>query len=123
VFALDVSWSSVGVSYTAKHIWDGVSEKIERRLANLKMLYLSKDGRSTLIKSTLSNLPTYFMSLFHLLTSVANRIEKLQRDFSMGRLDEEFKYHLVSWFKVCTPISEQGLGVRNLLEVQSCSLR
>jgi hypothetical protein len=81
VFALDVSWSSVGVSYTAKHIWDGVSEKIERRLANLKMLYLSKDGRSTLIKSTLSNLPTYFMSLFPLPTSDANRIEKLQNDF------------------------------------------
>jgi hypothetical protein len=42
---------------------------------------LSKGGRVIIIKSTLSNLLTYFMSLFSLPTSVTNRIEKLQRDF------------------------------------------
>jgi hypothetical protein len=41
---------------------------------------------------------------------VANRIEKLQRDFLWGGLGEEFKYHLVSWSKVCSPISKGGLG-------------
>jgi hypothetical protein len=40
-------------------------------------MYLSKCGRVTLIKSTLSNFPTYFMSLFHIPASVVNRIEKL----------------------------------------------
>jgi hypothetical protein len=30
-------------------------------------------------------------------------------------MGEEFKFHLVSWTKVCTPIAEGGLGVRNLL--------
>jgi hypothetical protein len=49
----------LGASYKAKHIWDGVIEKLEHRLANWKMLYLSKGGRVTLIKSTLANLPTY----------------------------------------------------------------
>jgi hypothetical protein len=72
------------------------------------MLYLSKGGRITLINSTLSNLPTYFMSLFPLPASVANRIEKLQGN--------EFKYHLVRWSKVCTPISKEGLGIKNLLK-------
>jgi hypothetical protein len=38
-----------------------------------------KGGKITLINSTLSNFPTYFMSLFPLPTSVANRIEKLQQ--------------------------------------------
>jgi len=48
--------------------------------------------------------------------SVANRlIEKIQRDFLWGELGEEFKYHLVSWFKVCSSISEGGLGIRNLM--------
>ena len=37
-----------------------------------KRLYLSKGGRVTLIKSTLSNLPTYFLSLFPISASVAN---------------------------------------------------
>jgi hypothetical protein len=69
----------------------------------------------TLIKSTLSNLPTYYMSLFPIPVSVASCIEKLQRDFLWGGMGEEFKYHLVSWVKVCTPISKGGLGIRNLV--------
>ena len=49
-------------SYKAKHIWDGVIEKLEHRLASWKIMYLSKGGRATLIKSTLANLPTYYFS-------------------------------------------------------------
>jgi hypothetical protein len=55
------------------------------------------------------------MSLFQLQASVTKRIEKLQRDFLWGKLGEEFKFHLVSWSKVCSSISEGGLGIRNLL--------
>ena len=40
-------------------------------------MYWSKGGGVTLIKSTLSDMPTYFMSLFPLLVGVANHIEKL----------------------------------------------
>jgi len=77
-------------------------------------MYMSNGGRVTLIKSTLSNLSTYYLSLFSIPASVANRIEKLHRDFLWGGLGEEFKYHLISWSKTCSPISEGGLGIRNL---------
>jgi hypothetical protein len=77
-------------------------------------LYLSKGGRVTLIKSTLSNLPTYFLSLLPIPSSVASHIEKLYRDFLWGGIGEEFKFHLVNWSKVCSPISSGGLGIRNL---------
>jgi hypothetical protein len=42
----------LGASYKSTRMWDGVIEKIEKRLASWKMLYLSKGGRVTLIKST-----------------------------------------------------------------------
>jgi hypothetical protein len=73
-------------------------------------MYLSKGGKITIIKNTLSNLPMYFMSLFLLPTNVANRIEKLQRDFLWGGLGDEFKYHPISWTKVCSLISKRVLG-------------
>ena len=41
-------------------------------------------GRLTLIKSVLSNLPIYFMSLFKLPEKVAKSIESIQSNFSRG---------------------------------------
>ncbi len=71
----------LGAQYKSKEIWNPILEKMERHLAGWKRLYLSKGGRLTLIKSTLSSLPTYFFSLFPIPSSVAKRIEKIQRDF------------------------------------------
>ena len=77
-------------------------------------MYLSKGGRVTLITSTLSNLPNYFLSLFSIPASVANQIEKLQRDFLWGGISDEQKFHLVKWATVCTPIASGGLGIRKV---------
>jgi hypothetical protein len=55
------------------------------------------------------------LSLFPLLASVTKRIEKLQHDFLWGGLGVEFKYHLMSWSNVCSPISKGGLGIKNLM--------
>ena len=50
----------------------------------------------TLIKSTLSSLPTYFLSLFPIPAGVAHRLEKIQRDFLWNGMGEETKFHLVT---------------------------
>jgi hypothetical protein len=71
----------LGAAFKSKLLWAGVVEKMDKRLAGWKRLYLSKRGRVTLIKNTLSSLPTYFLSLFPIPKSVAHRLEKLQRDF------------------------------------------
>ena len=62
----------LGAKFKDKTIWNPILEKMERRLAGWKRLYLSKGGRVILIKSTLSNLPTYFLSLFPIPAAVAN---------------------------------------------------
>ncbi|XP_059451144.1 uncharacterized protein LOC132181938 [Corylus avellana] len=105
---------TLGASFKLLAIWKDMLEKIARRLAPWKHSYLSKGARLTLIKSTLSNLPTYFLSLFPIPASVANRIEKIQRNFLWGGLNDEPKFHLVSWHEVCSPIFEGGLGIRSL---------
>jgi hypothetical protein len=50
----------LGAKFKSKQIWDPILEKMEQKLAGWQRMYLSKGGRVTLIKSTLSNLPTYF---------------------------------------------------------------
>lgn len=88
--SLPVGSASRGVA-----IWDSVIEKIEHRLAGWRKLYLSKVGKTTLIKSTLSNLLTYFLVLFLIPTFVANCIGKLFRDFLSCGLGDKSKFHPV----------------------------
>jgi hypothetical protein len=104
----------LGAHYKDDTIWNGMIETTERRLAGWKLALLSKGGRLTLIKSTLSNLPTYLLSLFPIPSSVANRLEKVQRNFLWGGTNEVTKFHLVKWSLVCSPIKDGGLGIRNL---------
>lgn len=86
----------LGASFKASSIWNGVIEKVEHRLAGWKKLYLSKGGRLTLIKSTLSNIPTYYLSLFPIPVSVALRLGRLQRDFLWNGIRDEVKFLLVN---------------------------
>jgi hypothetical protein len=59
-------------------------------------MYLSKGGRLTLLKSTISNLPMYHLPLFPIPVGVANRLNKLQMDFLWGGIGDEAKFHLVN---------------------------
>ena len=55
-------------SHKSPFIWNPILEKIEQKLAGWKKLYLLKGGRLTLLKSTLSSLPTFyflFLISFH----------------------------------------------------------
>lgn len=57
---------------------------IECCLVGSKRMHLSKGGKITLIKITLSNMPIYFIFLFSIPVGVANCIEKLRQDFLWG---------------------------------------
>ena len=77
---------------------------MEQRPVRWKRLYLSKGGKVTLVKSILSSLPTYFLSILSILGKIANRMEKLQRDFLWSSMSGDSKLHQVNWVKVCKPM-------------------
>ena len=105
----------LGTSYKTASIWNPILEMMEKKLSGWKWLYLSKGGRLTLLKSTLSSLSTYYLSLFTIPKAVASRLECIQRNFLWGSSTECFKYPLVAWKKVCLPRELGGLGIRKLL--------
>jgi hypothetical protein len=71
----------LGANHRDSSIWDAIIGKKEAKLAGWKRMYLSKGGRLTLIKSMISNMPTYYLSLFQIPVRMAKRVEKIQRYF------------------------------------------
>ena len=69
----------------------------------------------TLLKRTLSSLLTYYLSLFTILASVANMIEKIQCNFLWGDKGERVNRHLLNWDTVCSLIAYGVLGVRKIV--------
>ena len=90
-------------------IWNPIIEKMKRRLASWNLLYLSKGGKVTLIKGTLSNLPTYFLSLFPILVEIETSMK-----FSLEWYGDVKKTHLVKWSTICAPLHYGGLAIRSL---------
>ena len=67
----------LGAHFKSPRVWDLVEERFRKRLSLWKRHYLSKGGRLSLIKSTLSSLPIYLMSLFVIPWKVCARLEKI----------------------------------------------
>ena len=100
----------LGAPNKAYSVWDGVEERVRRRLALWKCQYISKGGRITLVKTTMASMPLHQMSLFHMPKTVARRLEKLQRDFLWGGGNLEKKAHLVDWEVACADKEKGGLA-------------
>ena len=67
-----------------------------------------------LIRSMLSNMPIYMLSLFRMPKSVKNKLEKIQRDFLWGGGSTVRKIHLLSWNSISQGKEKGGLGIRRL---------
>ncbi|RVW93472.1 Molybdenum cofactor sulfurase [Vitis vinifera] len=103
----------LGASFKSSWVWDAVEERFKKRLTMWKRQYLSKGGRLTLIKSILSSLLIYFMSLFVIPRKVSSRLE-ISKGIFIGWWCPTEKPHLVNWNLVCVD-KEGGLGICSLV--------
>lgn len=72
---------SLDVQFKSSAIWTLMIASLERRLTGWQRLYLSNSGILILLKSTLSNLLTYFLSLFLVPAAIVFQIEKIRHNF------------------------------------------
>uniref|UniRef100_A0A7N2LV02 Uncharacterized protein n=1 Tax=Quercus lobata TaxID=97700 RepID=A0A7N2LV02_QUELO len=113
----------LGTPFKTTSIWNPILEKMKKKLLGWKRLYLSKGGRLTLLNSTLSSLPTYYLSLFTIPIAMTDKLEHIQRNFLWESSEECFKYPLVAWDKVCSPLEMGGLGIKKLVHFNHALLR
>ena len=67
----------LSVHYMSVAVWDGLEKRFRKRLAMWKRQFISKGGRITLIRSTLSIMSIYLMSLLHIPRAVSLKLEKI----------------------------------------------
>ncbi|KAL4283563.1 hypothetical protein GQ457_16G029270 [Hibiscus cannabinus] len=92
-------------------LWDPVVAKFSTRLASWKANSLSFGGRLVLLKSVLSSLPIYYLSILQLPSSVYKKLQSLMSNFLWGSSSEKRKIHWMKWTDICCPKFLGGLGV------------
>jgi hypothetical protein len=102
--------------------WNGVLERIEKKLSSWKGKHLSSGGRLVLINSVLSSLPLYMMSFFEVPRKVLWKMDYLRSRFFWQSDQEKKKYRLTKWNILCQPKDIGGLGIKNIDIQNKCLL-
>ncbi|GKE04578.1 RNA-directed DNA polymerase, eukaryota, partial [Tanacetum coccineum] len=101
----------VGANMSRLSSWHEVEAKISTRLSRWKLKTLSIGGRLTLLKSVLSSIPLYYMSLFKAPSGTLNALEVIRRNLFNGMERLEWKIAWISWDKILASMKYGGLGV------------
>jgi len=101
----------VGGNPRRKKFWEPVIDKLETRLSTWRGRFLLMAGRICVIKSVLTAVPLYYLSLFRAPELVCKNINRIQSRFLWGWGKEKKPISWVSWKNVCKSKQEGGLGM------------
>jgi hypothetical protein len=94
-----------------KRDFDFLIDKIQHRLASWKNKFLNKAGRLALVQSVLTSIPTYYMQVTWLPTTICDYMDRTSRNF-LWKGTNDRGIHLVGWDKITQPKKNGGLGIR-----------
>ncbi|TYK27680.1 LINE-1 retrotransposable element ORF2 protein [Cucumis melo var. makuwa] len=94
--------SSLGENPEAKVFLDPIISKIHKKLNSWKYQHISKGGKLTLLKASLSSIPTYQLSVFKAPAYVYKEIEKHWRNFLWKSNKESTISHIINWNEATT---------------------
>nr|GEX87802.1 RNA-directed DNA polymerase, eukaryota [Tanacetum cinerariifolium] len=97
----------VGSNMSRITSWDDVISKVSSRLSKWKLKLLSIGGRLFILKSVLTSIPLYHMSIFKVPIGVLNHLESVRRNFFYGVDGSDRKLAWIGW----TSKKNGGLGV------------
>nr|GEX93971.1 RNA-directed DNA polymerase, eukaryota, reverse transcriptase zinc-binding domain protein [Tanacetum cinerariifolium] len=87
----------VGSNMSRITTWDDVISKVSSRLSKWKLKLLSIGDRLSLLKSVLTSIPLYHMSIFKVPIDVLNHLESIRRKFFYGVDGSDRKLAWIGW--------------------------
>ncbi|KAJ0463265.1 putative reverse transcriptase zinc-binding domain-containing protein [Helianthus annuus] len=97
-------------------------DRLDKRVDNWMTKSLSFAGRLQLIKSVMSAMHIYWVSVFMLPARIVKDIEKRMRNFLWSGGSKQVSKPKVAWKTVCLPKSEGGLGIQSISDVNKALL-
>lgn len=97
--------------------FQAIADKVKRKLSAWKASLLSMAGRVQLIKSVVQSMLLHCLTIYSGPVKLIKDLEKWMRNFIWSGYINQRKLVTVSWSKVCKPIKEGGLGVKNLSDI------
>ncbi|GJY64667.1 RNA-directed DNA polymerase, eukaryota, reverse transcriptase zinc-binding domain protein [Tanacetum coccineum] len=104
----------VGAPMSRLNSWKETMAKVSSRLSKWKLKTLFIGGRLTLLKSVLSAIPIYHMSLFNVPAGILKDLEPIRRNFFNGIDKSERKMVWIGWDNILALKKNGGLGVSSL---------
>nr|GEW85311.1 RNA-directed DNA polymerase, eukaryota [Tanacetum cinerariifolium] len=101
----------VGSNMSTITSWDDVISKVSSRLSKWKLKLPSIGGLISLLKSVLTSIPLYHMSIFKVPIGVLNHLESIRQNFFYGVDGSDRKLAWIGWNMVLTSKNNGGLGV------------
>ncbi|CAJ2660552.1 unnamed protein product [Trifolium pratense] len=103
------------IGRSKKSIFSFIKDIVWKKINSWSSKTLSKAEREVLIKYVLQSIPTYFMSIFTIPSSLCDEIEKMMNSFWWGHSGVRNKgIHWMSWEKLSMHKSDGGMGFKSL---------
>lgn len=93
--------------------WGELIEKVKRRIRRWHANSISIGGRITIIKSILSAMPVYGMSVLPLPSKAKDELKGLLRNFLWGGKEGDKKMAWIKWDELCRTLGDGGLGFKD----------
>eukprot|EP00253_Pinus_taeda_P032498 PITA_32498 len=94
-----------------KSIWEPVINKMQDKIRKSTNRSLNLARRLVLTKVVLQSIPVFMLSTLPAPKGVLQQLRTIQRDFLWGKVEEQKKWALVAWEKICKPKIYGGLGL------------
>ncbi|XP_031106167.1 uncharacterized protein LOC116010798 [Ipomoea triloba] len=100
----------LGIGRNKQGIFSYIEAKIKQRISGWNKRILSRAGKEVLLKSIAQAMPTFTMSIYLLPKTLCSNLENTLNKFWWQ--NKESDIHWLSWEKMCSPKSSEGLGFK-----------
>jgi hypothetical protein len=104
--------SHVGVD--SSDCFQHLVDRVCKIISGWNMKNLSIGGKEILLKAVAQAIPSYAMSVFKLPKGICKAIAAAIARYWWGEKDGKKAMHWYSWWKMCTPKKQGGMGFRDL---------